>query len=156
MKREHLYNISLKWTGNTGYGTKDYTSYNRNFMISSESKDKIEFSSDPLFRGDRTKYNPEELLLSSVSGCHLLWFLHLCSESKILVVDYEDNPVAKMIENSDGGGKFTEIILNPIVTINSLNNVELIDELHLKAGKLCFIANSLNFPVKYNSKVIVL
>lgn len=153
MDKEHGYRINLKWTGNNGEGTKTYTGYSRSHEIFADGKPVIGGSSDPNFRGDKTRYNPEEMLIASLSACHLLWFLHLCSDAKIVVVDYTDSAAGKMIETADGGGRFVEVTLNPRVVIAKDSDAALADSLHHKAHELCFIANSVNFPVKTNSSV---
>jgi organic hydroperoxide reductase OsmC/OhrA len=104
-------------------------------------------SSDPAFRGDRTRYNPEELLVMSLSSCHMLWYLHLAAESKIVVVDYVDDAVGTMVEDVEKGGFFTEVILRPVVTLAGSDPV-LAESLHARAHHLCFVANSVNFPVR--------
>lgn len=149
MQKEHAYKLNIQWTGNTGSGTINYRSYERSHIISAENKPEIFASSDPAFRGDKTKYNPEELLVASLSGCHMLWFLHLCAEAGIVVTGYTDNPTGIMTETENGGGKFKEVILRPEVTVQNAQSVELLDEMHKKAHELCFIANSVNFPVKH-------
>src|SRR5690554_5918855 len=107
--KAHNYEIKVEWTGNDGNGTINYKSYNRNHEISSEGKyDKINGSSDPSFLGDKTKYNPEDLFISSISACHMLWYLHLCSVNEIVVAEYIDNATGIMIELENGSGKFTE------------------------------------------------
>ena len=153
MPKEHNYQINLNWTGNTGEGTKTYTGYKRDHEISSSGKELIKGSSDPNFRGDKTRYNPEEMLVASLSSCHLLWYLHLCAEAKIVVVDYKDAASGKMIETADGGGRFTEVTLNPHVVISTDSDADLAKELHSKANKLCFIANSVNFPVLHKPEI---
>jgi organic hydroperoxide reductase OsmC/OhrA len=145
--RSHYYSLQLKWIGNTGNGTKTYTGYSRNHEVSIMGKPTLPGSSDPAFRGDPTRYNPEELLLAAIANCHMLWFLHFCSENKIVVEKYEDNPTAIMQEKSSGAGRFIEATLHPNVTISS-GDTTLIDELHEKAHQFCFVAQSLNFPVK--------
>ena len=144
---EHLYQTALRWTGNKGDGTKDYRAYDRAYEIEVKGKPAIFGSSDPAFRGDKTKYNPEELLVASLSSCHLLWYLHLCAEAKIVVVDYRDRAVGRMSEIKDGSGRFTQVILRPKVTITSDSNAERAEYLHSQVHKFCFIANSVNFPV---------
>jgi organic hydroperoxide reductase OsmC/OhrA len=104
-------------------------------------------SSDPAFRGDKTKHNPEDLLLASISSCHMLWYLHLCAVAGIVVTDYIDNSTGIMVETANGGGRFTEVTLNPIVSITDISMTEKANELHKNANQLCFVANSLNFPV---------
>jgi organic hydroperoxide reductase OsmC/OhrA len=150
MHGEHHYKSTIKWTGNRGTGTDNYRSYERSHQIIIENKPAILGSSDPAFRGDRTKHNPEDLLVSSLSACHMLWYLHLCSEAGVIVLDYTDNATGIIIETSNGGGQFTEVTLNPIVIVKESFMVEKANELHKKANELCFIAKSVNFPVRHN------
>ncbi len=147
---EHLYQTFLKWTGNKGQGTENYRAYNRAYEIEVENKPVIQGSSDSAFRGDKTKYNPEELLVASVSSCHMLWYLHLCAEADVTVVDYCDLAVGKMNEADNGSGKFTEVILQPEVIITANSSLERAEQLHQEAHKFCFIANSVNFPILCN------
>lgn len=145
--KTHTYTATIKWTGNRGVGTTNYQAYGRDHSISVASKNDILGSSDPAFRGDKTKHNPEDLLVSSLSACHMLWYLHLCSQAGIVVTDYTDSATGVMEETDNGGGHFTEVTLNPIVTVTEEAMVEAANELHKKANELCFIANSVNFPV---------
>jgi len=147
MNKQHNYSLTIKWTGNLGTGTSNYDKYERSHSIYVANKAEILGSSDPAFRGDKTKHNPEDLLLASISSCHMLWYLHLCAVEGIIVLDYIDNATGLMIEFANGSGKFTEVILNPIVTIKGFSMKEKNNELHKKANELCFVANSLNFPV---------
>lgn len=150
MSKEHTYKTTIKWTGNKGQGTINYRDYERDHTIAAENKAEILASSDPAFRGDKTKYNPEELLVSSLSSCHMLWYLHLCAEAGIIVIDYVDNATGTMIETENGGGKFKEVTLNPTLTVENKTMIEKAIELHHKANELCFIAKSVNFPVYHN------
>ncbi len=153
--KHHHYKTTIEWTGNKGSGTSNYRDYERSHTIAVENKPVIEGSSDPAFRGDKTKYNPEEMLLSSLSSCHMLWYLHFCSEAGIIVTEYIDKAIGTMEETTNGSGRFTEVILNPAVTITDETQMEKAEELHKKANEFCFIANSVNFPVKHASKVLV-
>ena len=148
--KEHSYKVTIKWTGNRGTGTSDYRSYERSHIISGEHKGDISGSSDIAFRGDSSGYNPEELLVASVSGCHMLWFLHECAVNGVIVTGYTDNPVGIMVENQGAGGRFTEVVLHPHVTVADKIMLEKLALLHENAHAKCFIANSLNFPVKHN------
>ncbi|PKL85710.1 MAG: peroxiredoxin [Ignavibacteriae bacterium HGW-Ignavibacteriae-1] len=148
--KKHTYKLSLNWVGNLGSGTSDYRAYSRNHVIQAESKSEILASSDPAFRGDSTRYNPEVLLLASLSSCHMLWFLHLCADSGVIVVQYFDNPEGIMLESENGAGRFESVTLNPIVTVAESSMLDKLDPIHEKANSLCFIANSVNFPVKHN------
>lgn len=143
----HQYRIDVTWTGNTGNGTRNYRGYERSHNINADGKPIITASSDPAFRGDQTKYNPEELLVASVSSCHMLWHLHLCSEAGVIVVSYIDQAIGTMSEEKNGSGRFTEITLYPAVTVSDESMVEKANALHHDANKMCFIANSCNFPI---------
>jgi len=155
MSKLHKYTLAIKWTGNKNLGTLNYSAYERSHVVKVNQKTDILCSSDPSFRGDNTKHNPEELFLSSISSCHMLWYLHLCAESGVVVVDYEDNPTGLMVENDNGSGKFNEVVLNPIVTVIDKSMVELANELHHKANEYCFIANSCNFPFSHKPTCLV-
>lgn len=149
MSKQHHYSLALKWTGNKGNGTSAYTAYERSHVVSITNKPDLLCSSDPNFRGDKTRYNPEELLVASISSCHMLWYLHLCSEAGVVVTDYIDNAKGTMEETADGGGHFTEVTLYPEVTITNISMEEKANELHKRANQLCFIANSCNFPIHH-------
>lgn len=155
MSKEHQYRTSLTWTGNKGSGTMDYRSYERSYVISVGEKADILGSSDSMFMGDKTRHNPEDLFVSSLSSCHMLWYLHLCSENGIIVLDYRDQAIGKMAEVENGSGHFTEVKLFPIVTITDESQIELANSLHDQANKMCFIANSCNFPVLHEAQFIV-
>jgi Predicted redox protein, regulator of disulfide bond formation len=156
MDKKHNYPVTVKWTGNKGSGTSDYKAYERNHSILINNKSEIFCSSDPAFRGDKTKHNPEDLFVSSLSACHMLWYLHLCSKSGIVVIDYIDNAVGVMVETTNGSGRFEEVTLNPIVTVTESTMIEKANELHKEAHELCFIANSVNFSVKHKPIVQVI
>ena len=155
MNTQHNYKLAVKWTGNQGSGTSNYNEFERSYAIQIENKIVINGSSDPEFRGDRTKHNPEELLLAATSSCHMLWYLHFCSENKIIVVDYIDNATAILQETENGNGKFSSITLNPIVTVTEKAMIEQATELHKKANEFCFVANSLNFKVEHQPVINV-
>lgn len=154
--KKHNYKTKIEWTGNEGNGTQNYKSYNRNHTITAEGKyEGINGSSDPSFSGDKTRYNPEELFLSSISACHMLWYLHLCSAHKIIVTSYVDQATGVMEETKDGSGRFTEVILNPKVKITDASMISKANELHREANKMCFIANSCNFEIKHTPDTTV-
>lgn len=151
--KNHQYKSKIIWTGNTGESTKNYRSYQRSYSISVDGKADILGSSDPAFLGNPELHNPEDLLLASVSSCHLLWYLHLCSVNKILVLQYEDFAEGTMIENENGSGKFTGIVLKPKIVVAEKKMIKKAAELHQKANEYCFIANSLNFEVKHQPEI---
>jgi organic hydroperoxide reductase OsmC/OhrA len=148
MGRRHSYTVTVTWTGNTGTGTSGYRDYARCHEISSAGKSTIPGSSDPAFRGDRTRWNPEELLVASLSACHKLWYLHLCAEAGVVVEHYTDEAAGVMEESEDGGGRFIEVILRPRVKLAPGSDPAKAHSLHHDAHGKCFIARSVNFPVK--------
>ena len=143
-QREHNYRISVQWTGNKGSGTSGYKAYSRDYTIAAPGKPDLLGSADPAFLGDKNRWNPEDLLVASASACHKLWYLHLCADAGIIVVDYADEAEGTMIDGDKG--RFTQIVLKPTVTISD-GDIELAQRLHHDAHEQCFIANSLNFPV---------
>jgi len=149
MKRQHTYNIALTWTGNTGTGTSGYRDYSRSHHLLAHNKEAIRCSSDAAFRGDPSRYNPEELLLASLSSCHMLMYLHLCSVAGVVVSSYADRATGLMTEDSNGSGIFTLVTLHPLITVANGAMIEKAMALHQKANTMCFIANSVNFPVQH-------
>jgi organic hydroperoxide reductase OsmC/OhrA len=154
MGQPHSYEILTRWTGNLGTGTSEYRAYSRNHELQGPDKAApILGSSDPTFRGDSKRYNPEELLVASLSACHLLWYLHLCADAGVVVVEYVDAAEGTMVVDEDGGGRFTEVVLRPAVTITRAEQANVALKLHQEAHRLCFIANSVNFPVRHLATV---
>lgn len=154
MNKQHHYNVSVTWTGNNGEGTKTYRSYRRDHLISKVGAPEIPGSSDPAFRGDPKRYNPEDCLVAALSSCHMLSYLHLCAVNNIVVTDYRDEAQGTMQEHANGSGNFTRVVLRPKVTIAEGDRAKAI-ELHHQAHELCFIANSVNFPVECEPQIIV-
>ena len=149
MERRHHYETSTTWTGDLGRGTVDHRSYERAHETSADGRPSIASSSDPSFRGDAARWNPELLLVASLSQCHLLWYLSLCATSGVVVVAYDDDAVGVMIETADGGGRFESVMLRPHVTIATGDLLTRAHELHDQAAGMCFIAASVNFPVHH-------
>ncbi|MNJ86236.1 OsmC-like protein [compost metagenome] len=152
--KEHTYEAVVSWTGNKGTGTSDYTAYGREFTLQIEHKPDLLGSADVPFRGDKTRHNPEDFFLASLSSCHMLWYLHLCADAGIHVIEYTDKPIGKMVQSPEGG-KFTSVTLRPTVTISNPEKTELANSLHHEANKQCFIANSCNFPVTHEPDCIL-
>ena len=145
--KEHSYAMTVEWTGNTGSGTSGYRTYQRAHTIVAEGKPVIPGSSDPSFRGDPARYNPEDLLVGSVSACHMLWYLHLCSAGGIVVTGYVDHAEGTMVEDAEGGGRFAGVTLRPEVTLAPGSDEAAVLKAHHEAHEKCFIANSVNFPI---------
>jgi len=143
----HRYETTVTWTGNTGTGTSGYRNYERAHEVTVDGKPPIPGSSDPAFRGDAARWNPEELLVASLSQCHMLWFLHLCATNGLVVTEYRDHAAGMMAETADGGGQFQQVMLRPQVCFAAPEHADRARPLHEQAHKLCFIASSVNFPV---------
>lgn len=148
MSRSHQYTVTVNWTGSRAGGTTSYSAYDRAHEVSADGKTAILASADPAFRGDPSRYNPEELLVAALSQCHMLSFLSVCARSGVVVMSYIDSAVGTMAETGGGSGRFTEVVLRPVVTVADVSMVDKAKELHHTAHEICFIANSVNFPVR--------
>jgi organic hydroperoxide reductase OsmC/OhrA len=155
MGKEHQYSVTTIWKGNRGTGTSHYRAYGRDHEIYADGKSaRVLGSSDAAFRGDPSRYNPEELLVGALSACHMLAFLHLCADAGVVVTDYLDNAAGVMVEDSDGGARFTRVTLHPRTVITDPSRIAETTGLHAKAHQLCFIARSVNFPVEHEALVV--
>ena len=141
MSITHTFSARIQSNAVNGIGTTDYKAYTRNHIISAKGKPDILASSDPVFRGDKARYNPEELLVASLSSCHMLWYLHLCADAGVVVTAYEDEATGTMTQDKEGNGQFKEVILHPVVTVKNAAMTKVALELHKKAHKKCFIAS---------------
>ena len=153
--RDHRYAVSVTWQGNRGTGTSAYGAYGRDYEITADGKSPIAGSADPAFRGDRARWNPEDLFVASVSTCHQLWYLHLAADAGIVVTAYADQAEGVMEEYADGSGRFVRVVLRPVVTLAAGSDVVLAEALHAVAHEKCFIANSVNCPVVYEPRIVV-
>ncbi|MBK3733594.1 OsmC family peroxiredoxin [Azospirillum brasilense] len=150
---EHRYDTTVTWTGNQGSGTAGYKAYSRDLEIMAPGKPPIPGSSDPAFRGDPARYNPEDMLVASLSACHMLWYLHLCAVNGVTVTAYSDPASGTMAEDASGGGRFTEVVLRPQVTLAAGSDSAKAVALHHEAHEKCFIANSVTFPVRVEARI---
>lgn len=144
----HSYAAAVTWTGAGESGTSGYAAYGRDHEVAFEGKPVLLGSADPAFRGDPTRYNPEELLVGALAQCHMLWFLHLAADAGVVVTGYHDDASGTMRVRSGGAGKFTEVVLRPRVTVRGEADEALLATLHERAGEHCFIKQSINFPVR--------
>ena len=155
MASAHQFETTVTWTGNQGTGTSTYRAYSRNYEVMGDGKSAtIAGSSAPAFRGDKSRYNPEDLVVASLSACHMLWVLHLCAEAKITVVEYVDTASGTMVLNPDGSGQFSEVVLRPRITVMEAGREGDVAAINERAHQLCFIARSVNFPVRHEPMVL--
>lgn len=147
---EHHYSLTVRWTGNLGSGTSSYREYSRDHDVEIPGLPVLKGSADPTFRGDRARYNPEQLLLTALAQCHMLSFLHVAVRHGVVVLSYEDNATGMMRLNRDGSGQFENVTLRPQVTVADPAHIALAEEMHRQANALCFIARSVNFPVLHS------
>ncbi|MFC7341491.1 OsmC family protein [Saccharopolyspora griseoalba] len=155
MASEHSYEVTVTWTGNTGGGTVAYRDYSREHLVEVEGKPALRASADPAFLGDAALHNPEDLLVAALSECHMLWYLGLCANSGVVVTAYRDEARGTMAEVAATGGHFTEVVLRPTVTVAEAGMLAKAEELHARAHSRCYIANSVNFPVRHEPEVLV-
>jgi organic hydroperoxide reductase OsmC/OhrA len=153
---EHHYALTSTWTGNSGTGTSGYRDYRRDVAITIDGKPELLASADKPFRGDPSRWNPEDMLLASLSECHLLSYLHACVTAGVAVVSYRDDATGVMRENGRGGGAFVEVTLHPQVVVADASMIEAAERAHAQANEWCFIANSVNFPVRHEATVTAL
>jgi organic hydroperoxide reductase OsmC/OhrA len=152
--RTHHYTVTNRWTGNLGTGTSNYRAYGRSHELSTPVKSvAIPGTADPLFRGDRTRYNPEELLVGALSGCHMLWALHLCADVGIVITEYVDEAAGEMVERGDGSGEFTKVVLRPRMKITDPARIADAVAIHGRVHEVCAIARSVNFSVTCEPEV---
>ena len=154
MTKQDSYTSRIRWTGDRGQGTKTYLGYDRTWTVEAPGKAVVECSNDPLLGGDRTKYNPEDLLLSSLSACHMLWYLHLASDAKIMVQGYVDEPMGIGEISPNGAGRFLSATLRPTITVERGADLVRAEAIHHEIHKFCFIARSVNFPVSCQGRFV--
>ena len=151
----HDYNTSLAWDANPSALSFQYKTYSRKYNIQVEGKPDLPGSADPMFRGDRDRHNPEDLFVAALSSCHLLSYLAVCARNKVTVLDYADEAIGTLVVKPDGSGHFESVTLRPVVTIDAESDESLALELHDKAHKECFIANSVKIPVHHEPTIRV-
>jgi len=148
MAHEHHYELTAVWTGNSGEGTKNVRSYARSHTVTLHGKPELFLTTDNRAVGDPSKLNPEDLLVSAISSCHLLSYLYVCALEGVVITAYTDHATGTMIEKNGGGGSFKEVVLNPICLVAEEGMVAKAIALHHTAHELCYIANSVNFEVR--------
>ena len=154
MNHAHSYRVNVEWTGNRGSGTDGYRNYSREHVIRVEGKPDIAGSSDPAFRGDAARHNPEEMLVAALSTCHMLAYLHMATVAGVVVTAYSDTAEGTMVTEGNGG-HFTEVVLHPVVTITAASDPAKAEGAHEDAQHKCFIAASVNFPVRCVPRIVV-
>jgi len=154
VNHQHHYRVDVEWIGNLGSGTDGYRNYSRDHVIRIDGKPVIAGSSDPAFRGDAAKHNPEDMLVAALSTCHMLSYLHMATVAGVVVTAYADAAEGTMATEGDGG-RFVEVVLRPTVTISTASDQAKAEAAHETAHHACFIANSVNFPVRCEPRIVV-
>lgn len=152
---DHRFSSRIAWTGNRGDGTAHYRAYDRTWDIAVPGRTVVHCSNDPLLGGDPTKPNPEDLLISALSACHMLWYLHYAADAGIVVTDYVDEPVGIGEVTTGGAGRFVEAVLRPTITVKAGADLALAEALHHRIGEVCFIARSVAFPVRHEPTFVI-
>jgi organic hydroperoxide reductase OsmC/OhrA len=150
--KEHAYTSQIRWTGNQGSGTSSYRAYTRSWDIVTAGKPTIHCSNDPNLGGDPSLPNPEDLLLSALSACHMLWYLHLASRAGIVVTAYDDEPLGIGRSDADGSGSFVRAVLRPTIEVLPGTDIAAADAIHHRIHEHCFIARSVRFPVSCEAR----
>ncbi len=150
---DHHYELTVTWAGNLGDGTSTYRGYRRTHTVAAQGPPELPGSADPTFHGDRERWNPEQLLLAALAQCHMLSYLHVCVGAGVVVTDYVDRATGSMRTEADGSGHFTEVVLHPAVVVAGSDMVDAAMSAHRRASQLCFITNSVNFPVRHQPVV---
>jgi organic hydroperoxide reductase OsmC/OhrA len=152
MSKQHDFNATIRWTGNSGKGTSAYRAYTRDWSLESDGKPAIAMSNDPLLGGNSALYNPEDMLIAALSSCHMLWFLHLASDAGLIVHSYTDTPIGTGESLPDGTGRFLSALLQPKIGVIPGSDTQLADAVHAKIHNHCFIARSVNFPIEIKAR----
>jgi len=151
---DHDFTSEIVWTGNRGEGTRTYRSYDRTWDIAAPGKAPVHCSNDPMLGGDPSKMNPEDLLISALSACHMLWYLHYASDAGIVVTSYRDHPIGRGESLPSGAGRFLSAELRPEITVAPGTDLAVADAVHSRIHAVCFIARSVNFPVTYKARYL--
>ena len=154
MSLQHHYRVDVEWTGNRGSGTDNYRNYGRDHVIRIDGKSELAGSADPTFHGDVSRHNPEDLLVSALSACHMLSYLHMATVAGVVVTAYTDVAEGNMVTDGDSG-RFVELVLHPVVTISVASDPAKAKAAHDDAHHACFIANSVNFPVRCEPRIVI-
>jgi organic hydroperoxide reductase OsmC/OhrA len=149
MASEHEFSCQTEWTGNRGEGTSGLRKFDRTWSISTPGRAVVEGSADPQFGGKADRPNPEDLLMASLSACHMLWYLHLATVAGIVVQSYVDKPVGYGEVEKSGVGRFLRATLRPHIVLAAGTDQAKADAIHHEIHKYCFIARSVNFPIDY-------
>jgi len=149
MEKQHSYEVPIKWTDSNNTCRNNHTVHDTELEVEGLEEIPIPGSSEPTFSGHRLRQNPEELFVASISSCYMLWFLHLCEDNGVIIVEYKDNATGTIIKSANSGGFFKEVLLTPRVTLMVESMIKLAESLHQEAIGVCFIAQSCNFPIHY-------
>lgn len=149
---EHEFVSRIEWTGDSGSGTASYRGYDRSWRIVTPGKPVVTCSNDPRLGGDPALPNPEDLLLSSLAACHMLWYLHLAGRAGIVVTRYHDMPIAVAESTPDGAGRIVRAILRPEIVVQAGADLVRAEAIHHEVGEVCMIARSVGFPVRYEPR----
>ena len=152
---QHDYTTRVIWTGNRGTGTSSYRGYDRTWNIAAKGKPVVACSNDPLLGGDPSKMNPEDLLISALSACHMLWYLHFAAEAGVVVLGYEDAPLAVGETGAGGAGRFLSCELRPQILLAAGADLVEAEAIHHRIHQVCYIARSVNFPISIRASFTV-
>jgi organic hydroperoxide reductase OsmC/OhrA len=147
----HRYTARCSWSGSTGVG---YDSYDRSHQAAAPPASvALDLSSDPAFRGDPERLNPEQLLVLAAASCQLLSFLAVASRARLDVIGYEDEAEGVMPED-ERPVRITTITLHPRITMRAGPTEDRVRHLVEVAHRECYIANSLRTEVRVEPTIV--
>jgi organic hydroperoxide reductase OsmC/OhrA len=145
----------IVWTRATS--SFDYKEYNREHTWTFKNGAVVHASAAPRYRGSLECVDPEESLVASLSSCHMLTFLAVCSRRGIVVEKYDDDAVGHLEANEHKKLAITRVQLHPRIVFapGHQQTAGALAELHAHAHAECFIANSVLTKVTVEEPVNV-
>ena len=99
--------------------------------------------------------DPEQQFVASLSTCHMLWFLHLAHDAKLVVERYRDEASGVLAKNAEGRQAMTQVTLRPAVRFSGVQpTAEQYARLHHETHERCFIANSVKTEVIVEPSIV--
>ncbi len=154
MSDTHTFETTLAWPADAAQKLPPDPAFSRNSVLAAPGKPVIVASSPAVFGGDTARYNPEEMLMLSLSQCHLLTYLAIAAKKRMGILKYEDRVVGTLGMGASGKMQMVDVLLRPRVTVAKGTNLTDAHALHETAHASCFMANSVNFTVRNEPLII--
>ena len=161
MSDAHAFETHLRWPADPAQALPPAPAFSRNSVLSAPGKKEVAGSAPAVFGGDAARYNPEELLLMALSECHMLTYLAVAAKRNLSILAYEDRATGTLGLGTNGIksgplGKMSmqQVTLRPRVTVAKGTDLAEALAIHERAHANCFIANSVNFPVRHEAQIV--